>query len=89
MSEQMTDTKTLIDFPGRIVFIGFGSIGQGVLPLVLRHVGIPAERVTIVTRRTVGSPRRASTASSSSRSRSHARTSAVSSSRWSAAATSC
>jgi homospermidine synthase len=45
----MTDTKTLIDFPGRIVFIGFGSIGQGVLPLVLRHVGIPAERVTIVT----------------------------------------
>jgi homospermidine synthase len=49
MSEQMTDTKTLIDFPGRIVFIGFGSIGQGVLPLVLRLVGIPAERVTIVT----------------------------------------
>jgi homospermidine synthase len=48
---EMTEHSTLIDFPGRIVFIfiGFGSIGQGVLPLVLRHVGIPAERVTIVT----------------------------------------
>lgn len=45
----MTDHKVHIDFPGRIVFIGFGSIGQGVLPLVLRHIGIPAERVTIVT----------------------------------------
>ena len=45
----MTDQKVHIDFPGRIVFIGFGSIGQGVLPLVLRHIGIPAERVTIVT----------------------------------------
>ncbi len=45
----MTEERTLIDFPGRVVFIGFGSIGQGVLPLVLRHIGIPAERVTIVT----------------------------------------
>src|SRR5208283_4587597 len=27
---------------------GFGSIGQGVLPLILRHLGLPAERVSIV-----------------------------------------
>ncbi|HXI66297.1 MAG TPA: saccharopine dehydrogenase C-terminal domain-containing protein, partial [Steroidobacteraceae bacterium] len=33
----------------RILFIGFGSIGQGVLPLVLRHIGIAPERITIVT----------------------------------------
>ncbi len=39
----------MIEFPGRVVFIGFGSIGQGVLPLVLRHIGVPAGRVTIVT----------------------------------------
>ncbi|MEZ5487028.1 MAG: saccharopine dehydrogenase C-terminal domain-containing protein [Steroidobacteraceae bacterium] len=45
----MTDHKILIDFPGRIVMIGFGSIGQGVLPLILRHVGVPAERIVIVT----------------------------------------
>ncbi len=39
-----------VDFPGRIVFIGFGSIGQGVLPLILRHLGgVKAERITIVT----------------------------------------
>jgi homospermidine synthase len=36
-------------FPGRLVFVGFGSIGQGVLPLILRHVGITADRITIVT----------------------------------------
>jgi homospermidine synthase len=29
--------------------VGFGSIGQGVLPLILRHVGIAAERITIIT----------------------------------------
>jgi len=38
-----------VDFPARILFIGFGSIGQGVLPLLLRHIGIAPERVTIVT----------------------------------------
>jgi len=37
------------DFPGRIVIIGFGAIGQGVLPLILRHIGCPPERMTIVT----------------------------------------
>ncbi len=41
--------KIHVEFPGRILFIGFGSIGQGVLPLVLRHIGIAAERITIVT----------------------------------------
>ena len=39
----------LLEFPGRILFIGFGSIGQGVLPLVLRHIGIAPERITILT----------------------------------------
>jgi homospermidine synthase len=46
MSEQY---KVHVDFPARILFVGFGSIGQGVLPLVLRHIGIAAERITIVT----------------------------------------
>jgi homospermidine synthase len=37
-------------FTGRLVFVGFGSIGQGVLPLILRHIGgITPSRVTIVT----------------------------------------
>ncbi len=41
--------KVHVEFPGRILFIGFGSIGQGVLPLVLRHIGTSPERVSIVT----------------------------------------
>lgn len=36
-------------FPGRLVIVGFGSIGQGVLPLILRHIEMPAQRIVIVT----------------------------------------
>ncbi|HQT82766.1 MAG TPA: saccharopine dehydrogenase NADP-binding domain-containing protein, partial [Candidatus Paceibacterota bacterium] len=36
-------------FNGNILIIGFGSIGQGVLPLILRHLDVPPERITIVT----------------------------------------
>ena len=44
----MSEQKIHVDFPGRIVFVGFGSIGQGVLPLVLRHIGgVKPERITI------------------------------------------
>ena len=45
----MMINKIHVEFPGRIIFIGFGSIGQGTLPLVLRHIGIPKERITIIT----------------------------------------
>ena len=45
----MSEHIKYLDFPGRIVFVGFGSIGQGTLPLVLRHLGIPPSRITIVT----------------------------------------
>ena len=44
----MSQPKVHVEFPGRIVFVGFGSIGQGVLPLILRHIGTQAERITIV-----------------------------------------
>jgi homospermidine synthase len=47
--------KIHVEFPGRIVFVGFGSIGQGVMPLVLRHIGIPPERISIVTAEDKGS----------------------------------
>ena len=45
----MTEQLHFSDFPGRIIFVGFGAIGQGVLPLILRHIGCPASRLTIVT----------------------------------------
>jgi len=38
-----------VEFPARILFVGFGSIGQGVIPLILRHIAISPERITIVT----------------------------------------
>src|SRR5262245_30275556 len=45
----MPQHPVYVNFPGRLVFVGFGSIGQGVLPLMLRHVGIKPEQITIVT----------------------------------------
>lgn len=36
-------------FNGRILIIGCGSIGQGVLPLLLRHFTVPPEKITVVT----------------------------------------
>jgi homospermidine synthase len=37
-------------FGGRLVMIGFGSIGQGVLPLILRHIGgLAPSDITILT----------------------------------------
>src|SRR5580692_2450492 len=44
----MPDTKHA-RLDARLVIIGFGSIGQGVLPLILRHIGVAPERITIVT----------------------------------------
>src|ERR1700753_1975281 len=37
-----------VAFDGRLVMLGFGSIGQGVLPLILRHIDMPADRISIV-----------------------------------------
>lgn len=36
-------------FDGRLVIVGFGSIGQAALPLLLRHIDIAPERIAIVT----------------------------------------
>src|SRR6202045_1173739 len=49
------EQKIHVEFPGRILIVGFGSIGQGLLPLVLRHIGIAPERFTIVTAEDRGS----------------------------------
>ena len=42
-----------VGFGGRLVMLGFGSIGQGVLPLILRHIDMPRERISIIS----GDPR--------------------------------
>ena len=38
-----------VAFGGRLVMLGLGSIGQGVLPLILAHIDMPRERIIIVT----------------------------------------
>ena len=45
----MSKQEVHVKFAGRIVMVGFGSIGQGILPLILRHIGTSAARITIVT----------------------------------------
>lgn len=41
--------KFYASFKEKIVIIGFGSIGQGVLPLILRHIDIDKKNISIVT----------------------------------------
>ena len=41
--------KKHVAFSGRLVIVGFGSIGQGVLPLLLRHLEIAPNQITIIT----------------------------------------
>ena len=43
------ESKKHVKFGGRLVFVGFGSVGQGSLPLLLRHIDMPPERISIVT----------------------------------------
>jgi homospermidine synthase len=50
----MSKHEVHVNFSGRIVCVGFGSIGQGVLPLILRHIGTSAQRITIVSAEDAG-----------------------------------
>jgi homospermidine synthase len=45
----MSKHEVHVNFAGKIVMVGFGSIGQGILPLILRHIGTSSDRITIVT----------------------------------------
>ena len=36
-------------FSGKLVILGFGSIAKGVLPLILRHIDMPKDRMEIIT----------------------------------------
>lgn len=47
--KKMNDYKKYAAFQGKLVFIGFGCIGQGVLPLVLRHIDIQPRQITLIT----------------------------------------
>jgi homospermidine synthase len=44
----MVDARKHARLPGKLVFIGFGSVGQGTLPLLLRHLEIRKDGVQII-----------------------------------------
>src|SRR5258707_3392193 len=41
-------SRTPTACPGRLVIVGSGSIGQPVLPLLLRHIDIRPDQITII-----------------------------------------
>jgi homospermidine synthase len=41
-------------FSGRMLIVGFGAVGQGSLPLILRHIDIDPTRISIVTANAFG-----------------------------------
>src|SRR5260370_10056805 len=41
--------KKHVRYGGRVVIVGFGSIGQGTLPLILRDITMDPRRISIVT----------------------------------------
>src|SRR5208282_5640894 len=41
--------KKYVKHQGKLVFVGFGSVGQGCLPLLLWHIDMPRDRVCIIT----------------------------------------
>ena len=48
MSFSQGNEMKIATFRGRLVIVGFGSIGQGVLPLLLRHIELDPAKITIV-----------------------------------------
>jgi homospermidine synthase len=45
----MAEYKKHVTFKGKILLVGFGAVGQGTLPLILRHIDMPRENVKIIT----------------------------------------
>jgi homospermidine synthase len=48
MYTNVIDYATLAKLDGPLVVVGFGSIGKGVLPLILRHIDLDRSRVTVI-----------------------------------------
>jgi homospermidine synthase len=46
---EQTVAKKHVAFTGKLLMLGCGSIGQGVLPLILRHIDMPRENISILT----------------------------------------
>lgn len=49
MTETTASFEQFATLKGRLLLVGCGSIGQAVLPLILRHLSVTPDRITIVT----------------------------------------
>jgi len=38
----------MIEFPGRVLFVGYGAVAGCTLPILFRHIKVPAARVTVM-----------------------------------------
>lgn len=50
----MTESQLYAKVPGQLIIVGFGSIGQGTLPLILRHFDVPRDAITIISADSLG-----------------------------------
>lgn len=44
----MAESEKLVQFKGRLVILGCGSIGKGVLPLIFRHIDISPQQIMVI-----------------------------------------
>ncbi|HZP85336.1 MAG TPA: saccharopine dehydrogenase C-terminal domain-containing protein [Burkholderiales bacterium] len=45
----MAQYRKYVTFKGKILIVGFGAVGQGTLPLILRHIDVPLQNVKVIT----------------------------------------
>ena len=50
----MNAHKQYVKFSGKMLIVGFGAVGQGSLPLILRHIDMRPEQLSIVTAKEFG-----------------------------------
>src|ERR1700754_1605570 len=48
LAAMLPPTTTHARIEGPLVMVGFGSIGKGTLPLILRHLDVARERMVII-----------------------------------------
>ena len=46
--EQRSTYKTYASFEGKILVLGYGSVGQAILPLILRHIDVNPKNITVL-----------------------------------------
>ena len=48
LHELLETSSPLVPFDGDILILGYGSVGQAVLPILLQHVSVPEDQVTVL-----------------------------------------